>query len=156
MKAKEAVEYNAKWHSVLPSLPFFHVQHAFGAYFNEKTYAVAMWRRPVARTICGLGYLELRRLAICDAAPKNTASRILAWMTRELKHTRPDIVKFISYQDTSHHRGTIYKAAGWHPVDMKSSPVNWGGHSQTKTAPSRESQTKILVAPKIRWELDVK
>ena len=153
---KFAAEMNAAVHSVLPSIPVFHIQIAFGAFFNGRCYAVAMFGRPVARTICGLGWLELRRMAITDDAPKNTASRMLSWMVREVTKMRPDVVKLISYQDTEHHTGTIYKAQGWHPVDMKHSPVNWGGAAQTKTAPSRKRETKILKAPKIRWERDLK
>jgi hypothetical protein len=152
---KTAVKANQEWHSILPSIPVFHVQIAYGAFYEERLYAVALWGRPVARTICGLGYLELRRMAINSDAPKNTASRMLAWMAKNIVRIRPDIVKLISYQDTSHHKGTIYKAAGWTPVDRSASPVNWGGASQTCKPPTRERSTKLLMAPKIRWELDV-
>lgn len=155
IKNKRGAELNAQWHSVLPSLPVFHIQFAFAAIYEGRPYAVGLWGRPVARTICNMGYLELRRMAICSLAPKNTASRMLRWMKAEITRLRPDIIKLISYQDTRHHQGIIYKAAGWHPVDMKSSPVNWGGFSQTKTAPSRMRKTKILAAPKIRWEINI-
>lgn len=154
MKAKAGAELNARWHSVLPSIPYFHIQIAFGAFIDGVPYAVALWGRPVARTICGLGWLELRRMAIAPEAPRFTASRMLAWMRRELASLRPDVVRLISYQDTEHHKGTIYRAAGWRPVLMKHSPVNWGGAAQTKTPPSRTRKTKLLKAPKIRWEID--
>ena len=150
---KLGAKLNAQWHSVLPSIPVFHIQIAFGAFLpNGDCCGVSLWGRPVARTICGKGWLELRRMALSPQAPKNTASKMLGWMGREIPKLRPDINRFISYQDTEHHKGTIYRAAGWMPVDMKSSPVNWGGASQTKTPPSRERKTKILKAPKIRWE----
>lgn len=154
---KLGAELNAKWHSVLPSIPVFHIQIAFGVFLpNGECCGVSLWGRPVARTICGKGWLELRRMALSPEAPKNTASKMLGWMGREIPKLRPDINRFISYQDTEHHKGTIYRAAGWTPVDMKSSPVNWGGNAQTKTKPSRERSTKILKAPKIRWEKEVK
>lgn len=151
---QQACELNAMWHSVLPEIPVFHVQHAYAAIFKNTVYAVALWGRPVARTICDKGWLELRRMAIAPDAPKNTASRMLSVMARLLKKGRSDIVKFISYQDTEHHRGTIYKAAGWSPVDMSSSPINWGGAAQRKVA-SRKRNPIIATAPKVRWELDV-
>lgn len=136
---KSGVEANQKWHSILPSIPVFHVQIAYGALYEGRLYAVALWGRPVARTICGLGYLELRRMAISEIAPKNTASRMLAWMAKDIAKIRPDIIKLISYQDTSHHKGIIYKAAGWKPVDRSASPVNWGGSiANSKTSDTTE------------------
>ena len=152
ISADVAANLNAEWHSVLPYIPVFHIEIAFGAIFENKFYAVGMFGRPVARTICDAGILELRRMAIAQDSPKNTASRMLAWMVREIVKLRPDIRRVISYQDTSIHKGTIYKAQGWDPVDMSSSPVNWGGEAQTKTPPSRERNGKVLCAPKIRWE----
>lgn len=152
MEKARAVKLNALWHSVLPYIPAFHVEIAYGAESGGKCYAVALWGRPVARTICDKGWLELRRMAIADDAPKNTASRMLAIMTREIRKTRPDICRLISYQDTARHKGTIYKAAGWVPVDMSSSPINWGGAAQTKKPPTRERKAIIADAPKVRWE----
>ena len=152
---KDGALLNARWHSVLPNIPVFHIQIAFGAFLGEECCGVSLWGRPVARTICDRGWLELRRMALSIEAPKNTASKMIGWMVRELRKLRPDIVKCISYQDTQHHKGTIYKASGWKAVDMKSSPVNWGGNAQTKTPPSRKRATKILKAPKVRWEKDL-
>lgn len=152
---KLGAQLNQEWHSVLPYIPVFHIQIAYGAYYQERCFAVALWGRPVARTICGIGWLELRRMAICKDAPKNTASCMLAWMARELKRERPDIVKLISYQDTEIHHGTIYKASGWKGIDRSSSPVNWGGAAQTKTPPSRIRTGKVLKAVKVRWEKDI-
>lgn len=152
MNKARAVELNAAWHSVLPYIPAFHVQIAYGAEYGGKYYAVALWGRPVARTICGKGWLELRRMAIAKDAPKNTASRMLGIMARDIRKIRPDICKLISYQDTARHKGTIYKAAGWSPVDRSSSPINWGGAAQTNKPPTRLRKPIIASAPKIRWE----
>ena len=46
-------------------------------------------------------------------APKNTASRFLAWMARYFGQYAREREKLISYQDTAVHLGTMYKAAGW-------------------------------------------
>ncbi len=151
-----AASLNEEWHSVLPYIPVFHIQIAFGAFFNDVCYAVAMFGRPVARTICDKGWLELRRMAIANDAPKNTATRMLSWMVREVSKMCPDVVKIISYQDSEHHKGTIYKAQGWTPVKMEHSPVNWGGTAQKKKPPTRSRRTKILKSTKIRWERNLK
>ena len=151
---KIGAEYNEKWHSVLPYIPAFHIQYAFAAFYNGEIYAVSLWGRPVARTIAEKGYLELRRMAIAPNAPRNTASRMLSWMVKTLQKLRPDIKTFISYQDTEHHKGTIYKSAGWYPIETNSK-ANWGGVNQKKL-PSRMRDTNVLKAPKIRWQLDAK
>ncbi len=150
---KEGAALNSRWHSVLPNIPVFHIQCAFAAKYNGKHYAVALWGRPVARMLDDKVFLELRRMAINGESPKFTASCMLGWMIKELRRLRPEIKSFISYQDTEHHTGTIYKASGWRPICLKS-PVNWGGAAQSKT-PSRVRSPIILKAPKIRWQLDV-
>ena len=79
---------------------------------------------------------------------------MLAWMRRQITRERPDVVKLISYQDTEHHSGTIYRAAGWRPVEMAHSPVNWGGAAQRKPA-TRDRAAPILTAAKVRWEIEI-
>jgi hypothetical protein len=102
---------------------------------------------PVAREYNGRGYLELRRMAIHDDAPKNTASRMLRVMRLLIKKERPDTMRLVSYQDTEVHKGTIYKASGWYVGGMKK---NIGTGWQTRNRPAMQS-----AADKIRWELDL-
>lgn len=52
-------------------------------------------------------------MACAPDAPRNTASRFLAWMVRWFKRNEPEHEHLISYQDTAVHTGTIYRAAGW-------------------------------------------
>ena len=112
---RTALAMNKEWHSRLPDLPFntVNMKHgrAFGAIHGGIYYAIAIWSTPVARQLDDGETVELRRMAIADDAPKNTASRMLGWMVRELKKTH--YKKAVSYQDTGAHKGTIYKAAGW-------------------------------------------
>jgi hypothetical protein len=87
--------------------------------------------------------LELRRFAISPDAPKNTASRLLKLMRKEIKLKFPLVTKLISYQSVDHHLGTIYKASGWVKGATSKSTV-W--HKGKKRA---ERQIK---SDKIRWE----
>jgi len=81
-------------------------------HYEDVTFAVALWNNPSARTL-PQHWLELRRMACSEDAPRNTASRFLALMVQWFRDNRPEAEKCISYQDTAVHKGTIYKAAGW-------------------------------------------
>jgi hypothetical protein len=151
ISVERAVELNKQWHSRLPKIgnPYGD-QICFGAEFNGKLYACAIWTMPVARLFNGRNYLELRRMAISGDAPKNTASRMIAVMTKIIRKAKPHIVKLISYQDTEVHSGTIYKASGWIP--FKTSPCNPKGWKREKYKKNHIIQT---TADKIRWEKDI-
>ena len=154
-----AIDLNKRWHSRLPRVSKANLIRTkdnicFGAYFDNQWFASAIWTSPIARSFNGMDYLELRRLAISQDAPKNTASRMISIMTKEIKRRLPHIQKLISYQDTEVHTGTIYKASGW----------NIGRTSTTKECRwlSDDTRTKNLRrnalqtnAPKIRWEKDL-
>jgi hypothetical protein len=114
-----AVALVRQWHSRLPHAQSGPWRFAFKAEAGGIIYAVALWHNPSARGLCQ-SWLELRRMACAPDAPKNTASRFLAWMARELKqHTD----RLISYQDTAVHSGTIYRAAGWTPAAVSKARV---------------------------------
>ena len=143
-----AMELNDKWHSVLPDTNkgnMLRNKHkAFYAFeFDGRFYAVGMWTDPVAANRLSFTAIELRRLAIADDAPKNTATRMLKLMREDLKKKFPHINKAISYQATEHHRGTIYKADNW-IVGATSKHVDWHKKKGVKKA-----QTN---SPKVRWE----
>lgn len=144
-----AKRLNAAWHSRMPRLgtgcivnmPF----PSFAAVFDGRIYAVAIWSNPVSRLLPQRAWMELRRLAIAPDAPRNTASRMLAVMTRLLRRERPHLERLISYQDTEAHTGAIYRAAGWTPADVVGSQVVW-------SCPSRFRPASQSTAPKVRWE----
>jgi hypothetical protein len=146
---------NLLWHSRLPKIGasqgrvFYHAQHSGVAY------AVAMWSNPVARLLPQLEWLELRRLAISDDAPKNTASRFLGWMARDVRSRFPQVVRLISYQDCEVHQGTIYKASGWsHAKGYKGRKRGWesGGGGGRK----RIGRTNQAISVRMRWELIIR
>jgi hypothetical protein len=144
---------NKEWHS---RLPMFRTPNngaccdCFAAEFNGIIYAVAIWSAPVARLLNGRNWFELRRMAVCPEAPKNTASRFLSVMTRLIHRSRSDVVRLISYQDTEVHTGGIYKACGWNAVDCSDSATNWDVRSSRVRSPAQSN------APKVRWEKIIK
>lgn len=153
----QARRLNEQWHSVLPRIgdPANCMAKApcFAASFDDEVYAVAIWSHPVNRSLPQNHWLELRRLAVSAEAPRNTASRMLAIMTKLLRKQFPEIERLISYQDTERHTGCIYRAAGWIPTVLskwndwnKPNSRNLNGRPRTRPA----SQSK---APKQRWEL---
>jgi len=149
---EQAMLLNAKWHSVLPqtdkdNLTRVDTLKCYGADFNGTLYAVAIWTNPVARLLPYHTTLELRRLAIPEDAPKNTASRMLRIMRMLIHKTCPYIKTLISYQDTEAHTGGIYKAAGWKAVST-SQDGEWN-------RPSRKRKKAQSAAPKVRWELNL-
>lgn len=143
---------NALWHSVLPNMdarccgggPI--PAQCYVAEFGGHYFGVAIWTAPTNRELGKQGdrILELRRLALAPPAPKNTASRMLSYMTRDLRRRFPTIEQFISYQATEHHSGTIYRAAGWSPVHH-TTYIPWGAQR-----PRGAAQT---TSDKIRWSL---
>ncbi len=140
-----ARELNGRWHSHLP-----HLDHrvaggvCYGAVYEGRYRAVAVWSLPVARLLPQDGScLELRRFALAPDAPRNAASRMLGWMVRDLSRTRPALRRLVSYQDCRVHAGTIYRAAGWQPVKTRG-----GGDWNHRGRHRRASRIK----EKLRWE----
>lgn len=140
---KRAVKLNNQWHSRLPQLSNWQGCSAYAAECGNVVYAVAMWGQPVARMLNGRGWIELRRMAIADDAPKNTATRMIGWMLRELKK-EGRWTRAISYQDTAVHSGTIYKASGW-KIGNRSEGGEW-------SRPSRGREKVQTASEKVRWE----
>lgn len=155
IKAKAACELNAIWHSRFPEIHWSNVVRnkryiCYSAVFEGKIYAVAIWSSPIAgnRLKDGWLLLELRRMAISPEAPKNTASRMLSWMRKDIKKRFPEIIRLISYQDTEVHFGTIYKASGWTMVQTMNKQIEW-------TTTSRKRKKVQSSAPKVRWEINL-
>ena len=144
-----AIALNRLWHSRLPRLGRGSVNIQFpslAATHDGLIYAVAIWSNPVSRMLPQHDWLELRRLAIAPDAPRNTASRMLAVMTRLIRRRWPNVVRLISYQDTEAHTGGIYRAAGWQPIVVPNSQTNWAA------SVSRPRPTSQSTAIKVRWE----
>jgi hypothetical protein len=143
---------NGHWHSRLPVAGAYYVNGMFFcAEYDGLYYAVAGWSAPIARMLNNRRMYELRRCAISEDAPENTASRFLSIMSRIIKARQPEICTLISYQDTEVHTGTIYKASGWRATRVSfAEDKNW-----VKTHPRASSKLQTT-APKVRWEKNIR
>lgn len=103
---------NARWHSRLPRTQRSPWQFAFRLVHDSITYGVALLHNPSARCLPH-HWIELRRLAIAPDAPRYAATRFLSLIVKYLIRHHADREMIVSYQDTSVHEGTIYRAAGW-------------------------------------------
>jgi len=141
-------DLNRRWHSRLPTFKTATPCKAYyGAVFDGRWYAVAAWSHPISRMF-PTEWLELRRLAVAPDAPKNTASRMLGWMVRDLRRRYPQCRKLLSYQDTEVHTGGIYKAVGW-------TAVHTDGCTDWQQTSKRVRSVPQTTSRKVRWELDV-
>lgn len=147
-----AKELNRLWHSSLPEyatgfMPIARI--CFVAEYKNRYYASAIWNNSSSPAFARKPWLELRRMAIASDAPKNTASRMIKIMISKIRIRFPDIEKLISYQDTSVHEGTIYRASGWlKAFEGKQGMLRKGG--------KREINTGKISYPKVRWEFNLK
>ena len=137
------------WHSILPHIPPSNIwrnRHAvcYALVTGGWAHAIAIYTSPVSRSLNDGATLELRRLAIAPTCPRNTATWFMARCERRIRARWPEIVRLVSYQDTSVHHGTIYKAGGWQSV-AQTRYRPWG-HAKRARAPSQTT------AKKIRWE----
>jgi len=149
----QAIQLNATWHSRLPNVIRGNIDRnrhsvCYAAEYANVFYAVAIWSSPVARKLATSGdeWLELRRMAIANDAPKNTASRMISVMVRMIKIAFPSITRVISYQDTAVHAGTIYKASGWKREATSTDADGWQ---------SRNRRLNQATGTKIRWGKDL-
>jgi len=149
----EAVEFIRAHHSRLPNTQKAPWQYAFGAYIGDCMVAAALWHNPSARMLPG-HWLELRRLACSEAAPHNTASKMLGHMVRIFKKHCPEREKCISYQDVDVHTGTIYKASNWHREYFSRPRIRDRSKSRIGTKRNYRSDinsSRVAAAGKIRW-----
>ena len=153
-RAQVACMLNELWHSRLPKIHWSNVVRnthyiCFAIFHEDMVCGVGIWSSPVAqnRMKNGKEILELRRLAIANSAPPNTATQAIGYMQKEIKRTMPDIKKLISYQDTEVHTGTIYKASNW-VIGSETPLMDW-------TTKGRKRNELQSTASKIRWEYDI-
>jgi len=151
-----ARELNMNWHSMLPRTDLGNLLAgtttvAYGAIASGNWYAVAIWTQPIIAALCDGHTIELRRLAIADAAPKNTASRMLSVMRRLVKTKFANITRLISYLAIDVHKGTIYRAAGWQPVGkvVAARPQRYSNANKNTRATGPLQTT----SRKQRWEI---
>lgn len=150
-RAQTASWLNEIWHSRLPKIHWSNIvrnTHYVCYQFNYKQaiIGVGIWSSPVAqnRMKDGKTVLELRRLALSDVCPKNSATYVISRMIKDIKTRFPDIKRLISYQDVAVHVGTIYKASNW-KISGQVEFQDW----QTSSRKRNKIQSD---ANKIRWE----
>lgn len=155
---RDACALNKRWHSMLPrtdlgNMLCGNMSVAYAAGFEGRWYAVALFSQPIIYAVAKDGKtIELRRLAICKDAPKNTASRMLAVCCRLAKKKYPFLEKVVSYLAVDVHAGTIYRAAGWIPVGkiVPARPRRERGSKQRATGPLQTTSAKQ------RWEFPLR
>ena len=150
-RAQIACMLNELWHSRLPNIHWSNVVRPgrYACYvfkYKEAIIGTGIWSRAVAgnRFKNENEILELRRLALSNVCPKNTATFVLSKMITLIKIKFPFIKRLISYQDTDVHHGTIYKAGNWKKVcDVPF--INWDNKYRKRNKIQSNSK-------KIRWE----
>ena len=145
---QKAKELNDAWHSRLPRYAQTQCLVSYGAEHDGVFFAIAIWSNPSSAMI-DASWIELKRMAICSDAPKNTASRMLGWMIRDIRKLFPSCPRLISYQDPQVHTGGIYKASGWLCTGARKS----GGFASTTR---RKREADQAPGDKVRWEYELK
>ena len=149
-RAQVACMLNELWHSRLPKIHWSNVVRnthyiCYAITYKQAVIGVGIWSSPVAqnRMKDGKRILELRRLALSDVCPKNTATYVLSKMIKNIRVTFPELIKLVSYQDKDVHNGTIYKAGNW-VVGGETQLMLWDGKRKRNKLQSDSN--------KIRWE----
>jgi len=151
IKPQLASKLNKQWHSRLPMIHWSNIVRnryyvCYGISHNGIWIGCAIWSSPVNQNFDIVSTLELRRLAISELCPKNTATFAIGKMIKDIKKRLPLVSKLISYQDKEVHTGTIYKAANWY-IDAETKFNTWN-KSRNRAA----DQSK---ADKIRWAYNI-
>lgn len=156
IKPQTASLLNQVWHSRLPRIHYSNIIRnrysvCYALSYMNIYIACAIWSSPVNQSFPIESFLELRRLAISELCPKNTATFFISKMIKDIEKRFKLVTDLISYQDTEVHLGTIYKAANWF-IDNRTKFVSWnkgegGGRKRN------EDQSK---ADKIRWKYKIK
>ena len=104
-----------KWHYLHRQAP---TSFSFGAYFNGEIIGACTIGKPASHTLINgvagkemaSNVFELNRLCFLDEAPKNSESRFIGWVIRQM----PKSTILVSYADTKQgHSGIVYKATNW-------------------------------------------
>ena len=150
-KAQISCLLNELWHSRLPKIHWSNVVRnthyvCYVFHYEQAIIGVGIWSSPVAqnRMKNGKQILELRRLALTEFCPKNTASFVISQMIKQIKIKFPEIIKLVSYQDNEVHLGTIYKASNWKEAGQ-TSLFEWNTTQRTRNKLQSNSS-------KTRWE----
>jgi hypothetical protein len=112
-------------HDIQGVIERVHYSHSIFGVTTDFCYAVehrsvivggAIFGKPAAYNVAAKygaeGLTELRRFVLTDECPRNSESRVIGFMLRDLK--REGVKRVLSYADPAHgHSGVIYKALGF-------------------------------------------
>jgi hypothetical protein len=148
------------------------VSHCYAVEVRGRVVGGAIFGLPGAYNVsrkydCGEPLLELRRFVLEDFLPRNSESRSLAVMFRDLR--RKGIKRILSYADPAFgHSGVIYAATGFKRIGLTSSrkhimwkgkkypdrnvhQVNFPFHKEIRAALASGEAVKINVPGKVIW-----
>lgn len=129
--------YVNMWHSWLTAPQGWKV--AFVLTDGVTIYGVSTWGRPVARLEDQETTLEHTRMALCDAAPRNSGTWFLAQNRKWIRENMPHIKRCISYVPSERHTGIVYRGDNWRTVYVAQAFQ----HTWTNRAGRKEQQYKI-------------
>lgn len=115
------------------------------AFFHEGICVGGMlWGRLTARAYESFQTLELTRMFLDDACPRNSESRCIGMATKLIKKLFPEMHTLYSYSDPAYgHTGTIYRAAGW-SNSGKTKGKAWNGRNGIE-------RKNVSTSKKVRW-----
>jgi len=124
-KVDHIIERNHYLHSV-PDPP---AKHRYVITFGlSGVVGAAFWGKPVARMEDQENTVELLRFWTSDTTPKNTESKALGKMMRDMEDKGYD--RMIAYSSSGEdHEGTIYKATNWELSKETSRSGTWENRS---------------------------
>jgi len=109
-------------------------QISFGCFLDDKLHGVMQLSPSINKNasinlVNDTGwnnFIELARMAFDDYMPNNSESRCISIMMKLLKKQAPHIDWVVSYADgTQCGDGTIYRASGFHLIDIKKNTSMW-------------------------------
>jgi len=136
--AAKKVDHIIKRNHYLRSVPDAPAKHRYLITFGMKgIVGAAVWGKPVARMEDQENTVELLRFWTADSTPKNTESKALGKMMRDMENLGYERV--IAYASTGQgHEGTIYRATNWKEVNRTKRTQTWenraGRNDRDKTS----------------------
>ena len=152
-------------------------EHRDGFLYRFTVVGAAIFGKPAAYNVtskyaqAGRRLLELRRFVLENGLPRNSESRCLAFMLRDLKHVGVDTV--LSYADPLYgHSGVIYAACGFRRLgktaprthyewlgkrypDRNLHQVNFPFHRELRIAVQSGEAVPVHIPGKIIWVKDL-
>ena len=106
------------------------VSFSFGAFFDGFLVGALTIGKPASHTLIegvagkenAVRVFELNRLYLFDFIPKNSESRFIAWVCKQL----PKEIILVSYADSAFgHIGCVYQANGWKYTGTSTPFIDW-------------------------------